>query len=479
MSHTKFSHRLLSLAALLALALSAPLAARADGIHLPPHERVVLKNGLTVLLLEKHGVPMVSLIAIVKAGAVADPPGKQGLASVTANLLRKGTKSRSAQQFAADLDFIGGSFEADAGEDFTTITAEFLTKDLARGLDLFTDAVLHPAFPADETDKLLRQRLDGIVASKDEAREVIGNYFNGYLYGSHPYARPAGGDELSVKRIGHEDIQRFYTADYTPGNTILAVAGDFAAADMRKKLEDAFAAWSAAPGAPVKLAAAAPFTGRRLLLVDKPDLTQTFFMIGNIGTASGDPDRVAIRVVNTIFGGRFTSILNEELRVKSGLTYGVNSRFDNHKTPGPFFIFSYTQNSTTVQAIDMALKVLEDLHKNGVTKEQLDSAKSYIKGQFPPTIETSMQLAGRIATSEFFGLDDSEVNQLEARLDAVTPEVARQVIHKHFPLENLVFVLVGKASEIKPAVAKYASKMDTRAISEPGFWPPPAAAPPK
>jgi predicted Zn-dependent peptidase len=180
---------------------------------------------------------------------------------------------------------------------------------------------------------------------------------------------------------------------------------------------------------------------------------------------------VAIRVVNTIFGGRFTSMLNEALRVESGLTYGVRSSFDPRKQPGPFGIYSFTKNDSTVQAVDMAVEVLRKLHKDGITAEQLASAKSYIKGQFPPTIETSQALAQRIASDEFYGLDDNEVNQLEARIDAVTLETARQVIQKHFPEENLVFVLIGKTSAIAPAVAKYADKQDTREISAPGFWP--------
>ena len=127
-----------------------------------------------------------------------------------------------------------------------------------------------------------------------------------------------------------------------------------------------------------------------------------------------------------------------------------------------------------LQAIDLALQVLAKLHKDGVTPEQLASAKAYIKGQFPPTIETSGQLARRIASNEFYGFGDDEINQLEARIDAVTPAMAKQIIEKHFPAENLVFMLIGKASEIGPAVKKYATQQDTRKISEPGFWPPPA-----
>jgi predicted Zn-dependent peptidase len=214
-----------------------------------------------------------------------------------------------------------------------------------------------------------------------------------------------------------------------------------------------------------------PSKGKRLLLVDKPDASQVYFAIGNTGVSATDPDRVAIRVVNTLFGGRFTSQLNEALRVESGYTYGAESFFDDRKVAGPFAIFSFTKNETTTPAIDLALQVLAKLHKDGVTEEQLKSAKSYIKGQFPPSIETSRQLARIIASHEFYGLTDDEVNQLDARVDAVTPEIARQVIQKHFPAENLVFVLIGKASAVGPAVKKYAATQDTRPISDPGFWP--------
>ena len=449
-------------------------AAPAQTLRLPPHERIVLKNGLTVLLLEKHGVPLINVFAIVKTGAAADPAGQEGLASATAGLLRKGTKDRTAQQFAADLDYIGGVFEAEAGSDFTGISTEFLTKDVARGLDLFAGALLHPTFPQDEDDKFLAQALDGVKAAKDDPQSVMIPYFDGYLYGAHPYGRPAAGDELSLKRIQRDAIVKFYETNYAPGNTIVAVAGEFNAPEIRAKLEEVLGAWPARPVKNVTIPAAVPSKGKRLLLIDKPDATQTYFAIGNAGVSVTDPDRVAIHVVNTVFGGRFTSELNEALRVESGYTYGAESFFDERKAAGPFAIFSFTKNETTTSAIDLALQVLEKLHKDGVTQEQLASAKSYIKGQFPPNIETSKQLAQIIATHEFFGLGDDEVNQLEARVDAVTPEVARQVIQKHFPSENLVFTLIGNASAIAPAVKKYATSQDTRPITEPGFWPPPA-----
>jgi predicted Zn-dependent peptidase len=449
------------------------LAGQAQTLKLPPHEKVTLKNGMTVLLMEKRGVPMVSFAAIVKSGSTADPEGQEGLASVTAGLLRKGTAKRSAQKFAEDLDFIGASFGADAGADFTSISAECLTKDLDQGLELLSDAVLHPAFPQPEVDKLLSQSIDGIKAAKDDAQSVVLSYYYGYLFGKHPYARPEGGDDLSLTRIKRDAVVKFYQANYTPANTILAVAGEFNAAQLKVKLAEVFGVWTAQGAAPAALPAAQPAKGKRLLLIDKPDSTQTFFAIGNVGTSVTEPDRVAIRVVNTIFGGRFTSQLNEALRVESGLSYGAQSFFDSRKQPGAFAIFSYTKNDSTVQAVDLALKVLDKLHKDGVTADELASAKAYIKGQFPPNIETSAQLARRIASNEFYGLNDDEINQLEARIDAVTLPLTRQVIERHFPADSLVFLLIGKASEIRPALAKYATQQDMRKISEPGFWPAP------
>src|SRR6202048_2205461 len=166
----------------------------AQTLKLPPHEKVALKNGLTVLLLEKRGVPMINIYAIVKTGAAVDPPGQEGLASVTAGLLRKGTKARTAQQFAADLDYIGASFDADAGADFSSLSAEFVTKGLARGLELFSDALLHPTFPQGEAEKLLAQAVDGVRGAEDDPQQVLGLYYYGYLFGTHPYGRPAGGD---------------------------------------------------------------------------------------------------------------------------------------------------------------------------------------------------------------------------------------------------------------------------------------------
>src|SRR5258708_5504146 len=257
-------------------------SASAQTLHMPPHEKYVLKNGLTVLLLEKHGVPMINVFALLKTGSAADPAGQSGLASVTAGLLRKGTKGRTAQQFASDLDYIGGEFEAEAGADFSSVATEFLTKDLERGLGLFSDALLHPTFPQAEVDKLLAQSVDAVRGAKDDPQQVLGPYYDGYLYGTHPYGRPAGGDEASLQRIKRDAIVKFYEGNYAPGNALLAVAGELNGGEMRKKLEDVFGAWTAHTVAAPSVVPAAPGKGKRMLLVDKGVGTQTDYTFWKI-----------------------------------------------------------------------------------------------------------------------------------------------------------------------------------------------------
>lgn len=455
----------------IALLLLAALASAqtAPKLKMPPFTKAKLKNGVTVYLMEKHEVPLVSVAFLVKSGAVADPAGKEGVASLTASLLRKGTPTRTADQVSEQLDFLGATFGADASPDMSRGRAEFMKKDVGEGLDILSDLLQHPSFPEAEVTKLEAQRVDGIRAAKDRAGAVLDTYFYKYLYGSHPYGRPDGGDENSLKSITRGDVVAFHKAHYTPDNTIIAIAGDFSAAEMQTLLEAKFGGWTgkAVPAAAIPQPAAV--MGKRLLLIDKPDSTQTYYAIGNVGVARTNPDRVYINVVNTLFGGRFTSMINSELRIKSGLTYGARSFFDMRKVPGAFAISTYTRNATTEKAMDLTLEVAKRLHEKGITQEELDSAKAYIKGQFPPSIETAGELANLLATLDYYGLDEREVNELYSRIDSMDLATSKRIIQQYFPLENLTFVVIGKASEIEPLMKKYAEKMDKKSISQPGF----------
>jgi len=457
---------------LLGLALSG-LATGSPGetaLKLPPFQKVTLANGLTLMMMEQHEVPIVSFAVLMRAAATTDPAGQEGLAAITAGLLTRGTQNRTADQIATELDFVGGSLDFEAADDFTAGSGEFLKKDLAVGLDLLADVLRQPAFPEAEFAKLVAQRIDGLKQEKDEPLAVLPKYFNAALYGDHPYARSAEGDEQSLAKLRRTDVVEFYQGRYGPAATTIAVVGDFVMVDLERELRARFDPWprgpaSRAPSPPEP----APCRGRRLLLVNKPDATQTYFEIGNVGVSRRNPDRVGINLVNTVFGGRFTSLLNDALRVSSGLTYGARSSFDRRVVAGPFALSSYTPNATTVRAVDLALEVLQRLHDQGLSPDQLASAKAYLKGQFPPRIETTDQLAARLAQLDFDGLDQREVDDYFAKVEALTLEDTRRIIRQYFPRDNLVFVLVGKADEIRDGIRKYAPQWTERDVSQVGY----------
>jgi zinc protease len=457
---------IVSVIAASALALAQ---APAQVFQLPAFQRVQLPNGLTLLLLEKHELPLISIEVGLRSGSVADPVGKEGVASLTSSLLRKGTATRSSEQFSADLDFIGMQYNASVDHDATHLSADFLKKDLDAALALLGDVVLHPTFPDAEVKKKVAQEQDGIRAAKDDPQQVIQLYFMKFLYGDHPYGRPSDGDEQSLAQISRDDIAAFYRIHYTPGNTVIAVAGDFDSLAMQSKIAQVFGAWSGKAPAVTTVPAARPVSGKRVLLVDKPDATQTYFMIGNIGIAATNPDRGPIDVVNTLFGGRFTSLFNTELRIKSGYSYGAYSYFDELRAPGPFVMSTFTKNATTEQAIDKSLEVLERMHKSGFTPEEIASSKTYINGSLPPEYETTPQLARTMTALDLSGITRDQFNQNLVTLQATSGAEAHRIIESYFPTQDYVLVLVGKGSEIQKIAAKYAPNLATKKIGDPGF----------
>ncbi|HKF56251.1 MAG TPA: pitrilysin family protein, partial [Blastocatellia bacterium] len=290
----------LSFIAIVALSSVPRLRAQEPGIKVPPYKKVTLPNGLTLLLMERRQLPLVSFHLIVKTGSVADRTGKEGLAAVTAELLRKGTKARTADKISEELDFVGATFGTSSNPDYSTASAEFVKKDLASGLDLLADMLMNASFPQEEVTKALGRRIDGIKSAKDQAQAVIRTYFNSYLYGAHPYGRPTGGDEKSLAAITRDDVAGFYRDYYVPDNSILAIVGDFNAAEMERTITEKFGQWQSKPVAAIKLPEPVAVKGKKLLLVDKPDSVQTFFILGNLGVSRTNPDRVYINVVNTL-----------------------------------------------------------------------------------------------------------------------------------------------------------------------------------
>ncbi|HTB12827.1 MAG TPA: pitrilysin family protein [Bryobacteraceae bacterium] len=424
---------------------------------LPPYTKETLPNGAVIAMMPRSGVPLVHFRVLIKGGVESDPADKAGLANVTAGLLRRGTKSRSAEQFAEELDFLGGTFQAAFDGPLgsaTAISSEFLSKDFDKGLDLLSDAVLHPAFTESEVHKELARRIDGAKAIKDNAQGSIGSYFRASFFGrAHPYGNPP--DERSYSRIASIDIREYHAKHYCGKNMLIVVTGDFDPSIAKAKLAQAF---GGAPTVEAYTWKAVPPLARKgqLLLIDKPDATQTYFQIAQPGIDMKNPDRTTLEIINTLFGGRFTSMLNDELRVNSGLTYGAASQLEQNRLPGAILISTYTKTDTTTQAIDLALDVLRRLNEKGISAQQLASAKAYVKGTYPTRrLETMDQLAALIGEIELYGLGRDEVDGYFARIDNITLDQANAAIRKYYKTGDLTFVVLGAADKIREQMKKY------------------------
>ncbi len=438
------------------------------GYKLPPYEKFKLKNGLTVYLMEQHEVPMISVSVILPAGAIYDGE-KSGLASLTATALRHGTRTYSKQQMEEELDFIGANINSFASKESAGLSARFAAKDRDKVLLMLKETLMEPAFNAEEFEKEKKRLLVSLEQQKESPRSVINSYFDKFLYGDHVYGNIVQGTISTVSALTVEDVKNFYAANYLPEGSAIAIAGDFNSKEMKAAISSLLTNWKKGTKPQANLASKTISTpsGNRVLLINKDDARETTFYIGAPGISRNNPDFVSIEVINTLFGGRFTSMLNDELRVNTGLTYGANSRFSALKTGGTFAISTFTANKTTEPAIDTALKVLNKLHSTGIDETSLTSAKNYVKGQFPPRYETAGQLAGLMTQMFWYGFDESFINNFEKNVDGLTLDKAKSIIAKYFPKDKLQFVLVGKSAEIKKIAEKYGPVTEVQIKDEP------------
>jgi zinc protease len=338
--------------------------------------------------------------------------------------------------------------------------------------DLLADMLRAPALENAEFEKVKLRAIQSVSAARDsDPRGLISTYANAFVFGDHHYGRSHNGSESSLERIGHEDVLQFYADNFGADRLQLTVVGDFDSAALKTSLERRLGDWQPANSAAPRVTAPAAARGGRVYLVDKPDATQSYFWIGNIGVSRSDPDTAAIDLVNTLFGGRFTSMLNTALRVESGLTYGARSTLARHTQPGTVAMVSYTANETTIEAIDMALSLLEKLRAEGIDETALRSGKSYRKGLFPLEFETNSQLAAALGRLKFYSQPDTVVNDYTRQIDAVSDESAGAAIARVYPArEDLVFVVIGHGEDIREDLEKYGAITETP-ISAPRFTP--------
>jgi zinc protease len=445
----------------------------AVGVKIPPHQRFTLPNGAKLILIPRHDVPLIAFEAVLRGGARLDPDNRDGVASLVAELLTHGAGSRDAYAFADAVEGAGGSFDADAHNEAILVHGQFLARDRELLLGLLADALQRPRFEGSELDKLRSRRIEFIKAAKDsEPQSLIGTYGRALLFAGHPYGKPVGGSETSLASITRADLLKFYHEQFGADRLTLVFAGDFDPAQLRTAVTAAFAAWPKTGVAESALTEPERIKGRRVLLIDAPGSAQTYFWIANVGVARAYPQRAALDVTNTAFGGSFGSMLMQALRTKSGLSYSARAGFRRGAVPGEFAISSFTQTASTGRAIDVALQTLSTLKQQGVSDAAIDSARSYILGQYALGFETAADWAGALADLDLYHLPESYIDDFRPQLLRVDAAASRQVVASAYPgSEDLDIVLIGDAARIRADVSKLGPVIE-KPLEAPDFEPP-------
>jgi predicted Zn-dependent peptidase len=421
-------------------------------LALPAVQRRKLSNGLEVLVVEHHELPVVSMNLVMKAGVAADPAGKHGLASLTADMLDEGTTTRDALQISDQLARIGSSLQVAAGFDSTTASLRTLTRHLDRALDIYADVITNPVFDGKELDRLRQQRLALLKQMRDSPAAVASNVFQSVVFGrNHPYGHEAVGDESSLQGLSAGDARKFYETFFRPNNSALIVVGDVKPDAVVAKLEKAFAGWKGAH-VPAVDVSAAPVQRERgeIFLVDRPGSVQSVIQIGHVGAPRSSPDYFPLFVMNRILGGASSARINLNLREDKGYTYGANSQFSFRRGAGPFVASAPVQGFSTKESVAEFMKELRGIRGEiPVTQAELDAAKQAIVRGFPRNFETPDQIANQLELIVTYDLPDTYFNSYIERVQAVTLEDVNRVANRYLQPDRMAVVIVGDRKAIE------------------------------
>jgi zinc protease len=432
-----------------------PPAGAPRTFEFPKAASKTLPNGLRVFVVSDHRVPAVAArLVILSGGSIQDPAGMPGVAGMTAALLTQGTAKRSAREIAETIDFVGGTLEAKAGRDATTVTLDVVKKDLGVGMDLLSDVVLHPVFRAEELDRQRQQLLSDLEVQYSDPNYLATMAFARTLYGASPYGLPEQGTPATVKKLRREDFVKFHDANYAPNQSLIGFAGDITPEDAFAIAEKYFGAWPKVDVAAATPQIPAAATTSHVWLIDKPDAVQTQIRIGRIAIRRADPEFLPLDVTNHIFGGSYNSRLNTEVRIKKGLTYGASSSFTAHRFTGSLAVETYTRTEATVDATKLLMDLLTGMSQGKISQKELDFARDYLAGVYPIESETAEQVADRVLTVAAFDLPADYNQTYPVNIRATSLEQVQAAARKYFTTGDLDIVLVGNVSAFRDALKK-------------------------
>ena len=418
-------------------------------VSLPPIITRQLPNGLKLMIVEQHELPLADFVLLVGSGSTADPANKPGIANLLSAMLREGTTTRKSLEIADQIAFLGIRLFPASSWESSTLSLHTPTAQLDSALALFADVALHPSFPANEFERVRKTQLTELLQLRDQGAAIASIAFPAIIYGSaHPYGAPAQGTEASVKALTTGDLQSYYEANFRPNNATLIVVGDVTPAQVEQKINALFGSWQPADIHQLNYSEPPKSGTTTIFLIDKPGAAQSSFRIGAVGVPRSTRDYFALTVMNTILGGSFTSRLNQNLRETRGFTYGAGSRFDMRRAAGPFLASAEIVTAKSDSALLEFMKELSGI-RQPVPPAELSRAKRYLQLQLPGNFETTQQIAAALVPVALYGLPLDYFNNYVQNIEGVTQADVARVAQQYINPGSLAVVIVGDRKTIE------------------------------
>ena len=449
---------LLLLAALLCAASASardfpPEALPPKPLVLPAPALRVLPNGLKVVAIERHLLPLLTLRLVVKSGAESDPLSLPGTAELVTALLTEGTSTRSASQISEAIDSIGGLVDTGAGWDESYLSLSVLNDHEELAFDLLSDMAMHSSLAPAEVERKRRQTLSGLEVVRDDPDYVADAALRRLAFLGTAYGHPEDGTIASVRRITPGDLRAFYDSYYEPSNAVLAIVGDIDTAEAFQQAEKHFGPWTqrALPQTPA--APAAPGS-HRILAIDKPDAVQTEIRIGNLGVPRKSPDYLALSIADQILGGPSENRLFKALRSHQGLTYGASSELLSYQTAGVWLVKTFTRTPETLKSVHLALEQIKRIHDQPITPQELETAQGYLIGHLALDFESSEDVASHTLELLVYNLPLDYWNRFPEKIRALSAEEVWNAASQRLAPQNNIIVLVGNLSGFEKDLKK-------------------------
>jgi zinc protease len=425
-------------------------------LSLPPLQKATLSNGLKVVLAERHSAPVVNFTLMVDSGYSADPTNATGTASFEQRMLEEGTPTRDSLKIGEELESLSANFNASASLDYSLVSLNTLTSTMDPSLDIYADLILHPAFPEKEFVRLQKERIAGIQREKVTPQAMALRVVPTLLYGAgHPYAVPftGTGTEASVSKMTREDLAKFHSTWFKPNNATLLVVGDTTLADIKPKLEKLLASWQAGDLPKKTVPNVAEPEKDVVYLIDRPGSGQSVIFGAQLAPPQNDPDAIALQLVNGIFGGKFSSRINMNLREDKHWSYGVRAILPPARGQRPYISISAVQTDKTKESMVELVKEYNNIAGGKpISADELKDEQDNITLGLPGTFETDQQLSGAYGNILQYGLPEDYYNTFTEKALALTPDSANLIAKKYILPEHLIWVVVGDMGKVEAGV---------------------------